>query len=173
MPPVQISAEHASAVLARGCINELRFPRICAARQCRRHKRCIDTADQTPRCAASLHPVDFDSLVRLHRLVRDILEDRYPPKPSEDAAVRDREDEAIQVLFDFLDALPCYRSRVLAWYDRYNTPPEPPPPPAPKIDTGKLLAEMKATMERDRMIAEARADTHALRQIEARRDGGT
>jgi hypothetical protein len=152
MPPVQISAEHASAVLARGCINELRYPRLCAGRQCRRHKRCNDTADRTPRCAASLHAIDFDRLERLYRLVTDILEGRYPPRPSPDRVIRSHEDDAIEVLFACLDALPCYHERVFAWDDRYTAtrpaPPAPPPPPSPPADTGAILAEMKAEMAR-------------------------
>jgi hypothetical protein len=150
--PDQISAAHAGAVLVRGCIAELRYPRICATRQCRRHKRCIDVVDRTPPCVAALHPIDFGRLERLYKLVAAILENRYPPRPSKNPVVRDLEDEALQVMFDCLDALPCYRERVFAWDDRYNAPPQPEAPPAPKIDTGKLLAEMKAELERYRMI---------------------
>ena len=165
MPPVQENfADHASAVLARCCIDALGFTRLCANRQCRRHLRCRDTADRTPCCAASLEAGDFDELARLHQLVVDILENRHPPKPSTDPATRDREKAAIVVMYNCLAALPCYRERLIAWYRRYAAPPPPVAPPAPPIDTAAVLAEMKAELERYRMIDETREETEALRQ---------
>jgi hypothetical protein len=173
MPPVrEISADHASAVLARGCIDVMGLPRLCAARQCRRHRHCIDPADSAPRCATALPADAFDHLVRLYRLVRDILDDRYPPKPSTDPAACWLECQAISVMYGCLDALPGYQSRVSAWHQKYAAPPASPAPPAPKIDTGKLIAEMKAEVERYKMIDETRAATEALRQrIAAHSDG--
>lgn len=166
-------------MLVRGAIAELRLPRLCASRQCRRHKTCRDIADRDPRCVASLHPLDLRQLSELVHMAADILEGRYPPRPSDDPLTGDREDEAIQVLFDCYDDLPWYQDHILSWNECYDPPPEPPAPPAvpvrplPDIDTGALLAEMKEQLERHRIIDETRAETEALWQrIAASRAGG-
>lgn len=150
------SVEHTAAVLRRGCVNELRYPRICAARTCRRHGRCRETGDCDPRCIASLHEIDHKRFEGLYQLVLQILHGRVPPHPSADWTQRDLEDEATEVIFDCLGELPFIRDRFIKWWSSYSEPPAPPPPPAPKIDTSAVLAEMRATLERDKIMSEIR-----------------
>jgi hypothetical protein len=144
----QAAVAHVSAVLLRGCINELRFPRICRSRSCRRHHSCGDISDGEPRCLTALHHIDHRALAGLFELVTAILSRRYPPRPSKDAAQRDLEDQAIMVIYASLRALPAYRPWFLDWIDRYNAP------EAPPVDTSAVLAEMKATLARDKIMSD-------------------
>ena len=61
MPDDTLPYAHINAVLARGAIAALRFPRSCADRRCRRHGRCGHIAPRDPRCIALLQPADFNN----------------------------------------------------------------------------------------------------------------
>jgi hypothetical protein len=146
----QAAVAHVSAVLLRGCINELRFPRICRSRSCRRHHNCRDVSEGEPRCLTALHHIDHRSLADLFALATAILSRRYPPRPSTDAAQNDLEDDAIVVILDCLGALPGDKRWFLDWLNRYHNP------PAPPVDTQALLTEMRTTLARDKIVSEFR-----------------
>ncbi len=150
MPPADPTPEHVRAVLLRGCLRELRYPRLCAARFCRRHRTCRDLADRPPQCLAALDPVEFKRLTELHELAIDILTGRMPPRPSDDPVQRDHEEEALCTLFRCFDDLPGFQKQLLAWLDRYQRPPQPPE------DAQKLLADIKRDMARNAAMDAAR-----------------
>jgi hypothetical protein len=149
-PPDEPTVDYVRAVLLRGCIDELRYPRLCAARFCRRHHACRDHADRDPQCVARLDAVDLHRLTELNDLVTGILTGRIPPRPSEDPVQHELEDEALCVLYDCFDALPWFQERLLAWIDRYDRPPQPPE------DAQQLLADIRRDMARNAAMDSAR-----------------
>ena len=150
MPSDEPTLDHISAALLRGCIDELRYPRLCASRFCRRHHACHDHVDSDPKCVARLDAVDLRRLTELNDLVIDIVTGSMPPRPSKDPVQRDREEEALSVLLDCFDALPRLRAQLATWIDRYRRPPRPPE------DAQKLLADIRRDMARNAAMDSAR-----------------
>jgi hypothetical protein len=137
---------------------------ICRHRRCRRMHQChyhsLDTAE--PSCLLTLYPWARALFDELFAIVRDIHDAKQSPYPSRDPERRELEEAAITVVRASLPLMPEIQTRFQDWCRRYYAP-----PPLP-VDTGKLLADIRAELAHDRMLLEMAELRSERRRIDPR-----
>jgi hypothetical protein len=134
---------------------------LCRHRQCRREHACSfhrrDTLE--PMCLTRFWPRERALFDELLAIVLRIHAGTQYARPSENPERRELEEAAIEIVRASLPLMPEIAGRFEDWCRRYRAP------PAPPVDTGKLLADIRAELAHDKMLlemAELRAEQQKL-----------
>jgi hypothetical protein len=134
---------------------------LCRHRQCRREHACKFHRSDTlePTCLTRFWPYERALFDELLAIVLRIHDGTQHAQPSGDSGQRELEAAAIEIIRASLPLMPEITGKFEDWCRRYRAP------PAPPVDTGKLLADIRAELAHDKMlleIAEIRADQQKL-----------